>query len=304
MANEKIMTNPYFSIVIPTHNRSRLILDTLSSLQVQTFRNFECVIVDDGGSDDTADVVTSLDDARFKYIWKEHRERGAARNHGTRNSTGAYVYFLDSDDFLAPDGLRIVHNYVEKRRPPVVISRVLYREEDGKTRVADFPYGPEFKAELLNQNCGGGCAYLRRDVAESVGFYEHNEFSIAEDWDLALRLAARYDFDFSPTLDRIVLLHDSNSMKLASPEKLRRCAELLESSLRSDQEFMRKYGESLPNILAEVRSLAALHAALAGRPALARDELSAALKLSPQRALSRRSLAVLRHGAIKALRSR
>jgi glycosyltransferase involved in cell wall biosynthesis len=304
VANEKIMTNPYFSIIIPTHNRSRLILDTLRSLQVQTFRNFECVIVDDGGSDDTADVVASLDDARFKYIWKEHGERGAARNHGTKNSAGDYVYFLDSDDFLAPDGLRIVHNHTVKKRPPVVISRVLYKEEDGKTRVADFPYGVEFKAELLNQNYGGGYAYLRRDVAENVGFHEHKEFSIAEDWDLALRLAARYDFDFSPTLDRVVLLHDSNSMKLASPEKLRRCAELLETSLRSDQEFMSKYGESLPNILAEVRSLSALHAALVGRQALSRDELKAALKMSPKRALSRRTLAVLRHGALKALQSR
>lgn len=298
------MTKPYFSIVIPTHNRSRLILDTLRSLQVQTFRNFECVIVDDGGSDDTADVVASLDDARFKYIWKEHGERGAARNHGTKNSTGEYVYFLDSDDFLAPDGLRIVHNYTESRRPPIVISRVLYREEDGKSRVANFPYGPDFKSQLVNQNYGGGYVYLRGDVAETVGFYEHKEFSIAEDWDLALRLAARYDFDFSPTLDRIVLLHDSNSMKLASPEKLRRCAEILEGSLRSDPKFMGVYGASLPNILAEVRSLGALHAALAGRPALAKDELSAALRLSPKRALSRRTLAVLRHGAIKALRSR
>jgi glycosyltransferase involved in cell wall biosynthesis len=65
---------PYFSIVVPTHNRAELIDGSLRSLQRQTFANFECIVVDDGGSDDTEARVQDLNDVRFRYVWKEHSE--------------------------------------------------------------------------------------------------------------------------------------------------------------------------------------------------------------------------------------
>lgn len=287
---------PYFSIVIPTHNRADLIGETLQSLQRQTFAEFECIVVDDGGSDDTQARVQDLNDSRFRYVWKEHNERGAARNRGAEESRGKYIYYLDSDDLLAPDALRRIHDSVSQECPAVVISKLTFRASNGATRFANWPYGPKYKSALLRRNLGGGCAYLRRDVALNVRFVEHPDFTVGEDWDLALRLAARYPFRFSPLFDRIVSVHGNNTMRVASAERIRTSSELLLSSLRADGPFMRAYGEFLSGIGAEMMSLAALHSSLSGERQRAAVFLSQSLRMSPSLALSRRTVAVVRHG--------
>jgi len=286
---------PYFTIVIPTHNRADLIDQSLRSLQRQTFTDFECIVVDDGGSDDTRARVQDLNDLRFRYLWKEHNERGAARNKGAEESRGEYIYYLDSDDLLAPDALRRVHDSTSQECPPVVISRLTFRTSNGATSFANWPYGRRYKSALMRRNLGGGCAYLRRDVALSVRFVEHPDFTVGEDWDLVLRLAARYPFRFSPLFDRIVSVHDNNTMAVVSAERIRASSELLLSSLRADEPFMRAYGGFLPAIGAEMLSLAALHSSLSGERQRAAAFLSQALRMSPSLALSRRTVAVARH---------
>ena len=75
-------TSPFFSIIIPTYNRAALIGKTLRSVQEQSFKSFEVIVVDDGGKDDTKEVLLGLEDDRICYYWKENGERGAARNFG------------------------------------------------------------------------------------------------------------------------------------------------------------------------------------------------------------------------------
>jgi glycosyltransferase involved in cell wall biosynthesis len=120
------------SIVIPTRNRAHLLERTLQSVAAQDHADWECVVVDDGGSDDTAATVERLGDSRFRYFWKAHGERGAARNHGVVKATGDYVYFLDSDDWVAPfhvsHGLEIVRR---EGGAPIVHARFATVDEQG-----------------------------------------------------------------------------------------------------------------------------------------------------------------------------
>src|SRR5688572_679042 len=102
----------FFSIVIPTYNRAKVIRTTLTSIAIQSFKNFEVLIVDDGSADNTAEAIASLNDDRFKYFWKENNERGAARNYGAARALGQYVLFLDSDDYLHPNALEAVFNHI------------------------------------------------------------------------------------------------------------------------------------------------------------------------------------------------
>jgi glycosyltransferase involved in cell wall biosynthesis len=73
---------PYFSIIIPSFNRAHLIGHTLQSVLNQTFTSFEVLVVDDGGTDGTKDVVEKLNNGRIRYYKKNNGERGAARNFG------------------------------------------------------------------------------------------------------------------------------------------------------------------------------------------------------------------------------
>jgi glycosyltransferase involved in cell wall biosynthesis len=81
------LSSPLFSIVIPTYNRAHLITKTIESVLAQEDGDFEILVVDDGSSDNTGEVVSRIFDPRLTYFRKENAERGAARNFGFRKST-------------------------------------------------------------------------------------------------------------------------------------------------------------------------------------------------------------------------
>ncbi|MBD0833092.1 glycosyltransferase family 2 protein [Aestuariibaculum sediminum] len=104
------MSNKLVSIIIPTYNRGNIIGETLNSILEQTYANWECIIVDDGSTDNTGLVVQSYieKDARFKYFERPvERLKGgnAARNFGFEKSQGEYVNWFDSDDVMLPEFL-------------------------------------------------------------------------------------------------------------------------------------------------------------------------------------------------------
>lgn len=98
--------NELVSVIIPTYNRANLILQAVKSVLNQTYKNFEIIIVDDGSSDNTEDVINVIHDNRIRYI-KHAINKGAsaARNTGIREAKGKYIAFQDSDDHWLPDKL-------------------------------------------------------------------------------------------------------------------------------------------------------------------------------------------------------
>lgn len=107
---------PFFTVIIPTYNRAHCILDSVQSVLRQSFTDFELIVVDDGSTDNTADILKSAAevDERIKYIYQENAERSAARNHGIRLASGKYVCFLDSDDEYLPSHLENFHQRVSQ----------------------------------------------------------------------------------------------------------------------------------------------------------------------------------------------
>ena len=106
------MSSSLVSVIIPTYNRAHLILETLNSIKVQTYTNWECIVVDDGSTDETKDVLTifCLKDARFQYHHRpDSRPKGAnsCRNYGFEFSNGDYINWFDSDDVMHKDKLQV-----------------------------------------------------------------------------------------------------------------------------------------------------------------------------------------------------
>jgi len=98
------------SIIIPNFNREKLITETLNSVKVQTYSNWEALIVDDGSTDQSIKIIQEFikNDSRFKLIKREREPKGAptCRNIGVESAKGDFIIFLDSDDLLAPDCLK------------------------------------------------------------------------------------------------------------------------------------------------------------------------------------------------------
>ena len=99
---------PKVSVIIPSYNRAGMLPRTVHSVLDQTFPDLECIVVDDGSSDGTRQVIASISDPRLRYIWQENQERSAARNTGIAASQGEYLTFLDSDDRLLPGALALL----------------------------------------------------------------------------------------------------------------------------------------------------------------------------------------------------
>jgi teichuronic acid biosynthesis glycosyltransferase TuaG len=94
------------SVIMPAYNAGKFIAESIACVQNQTFSNWELVIVDDGSTDNTAEVVKSfLTDTRIRYIYQENAKAGKARNNAIRSSTGTFLAFLDADDIWPADKL-------------------------------------------------------------------------------------------------------------------------------------------------------------------------------------------------------
>src|SRR5436309_9355229 len=93
------METPMFSVIVPTFNRASLLRQALDSVLAQTFAEYELIVVDDGSTDDTANVVASYG-SRVYFLQQANRGPGAARNLGAAGAKGEYLAFLDSDDLF------------------------------------------------------------------------------------------------------------------------------------------------------------------------------------------------------------
>ncbi|MBS5996371.1 glycosyltransferase [Corynebacterium sp.] len=98
--------NPVVSVAISTYNRADFLRETILSVLNQTMQDFEIVIVDDGGTDHTKQVVDDFNDSRIKYFWQENQGISAARNLAAEKSTGFYTAVIDDDDLMHPNRLQ------------------------------------------------------------------------------------------------------------------------------------------------------------------------------------------------------
>jgi len=121
------------SVVIPTHNRSHFISDAIKSVMEQDVKNctLEIIVVDDGSTDDTRQVVSSFGESVI-YIYQDNQGAGAARNRGIDESTGDWIAFLDSDDRWLPDKLALQFNVLESFPDYKAIHSNFYTTQNGQ----------------------------------------------------------------------------------------------------------------------------------------------------------------------------
>ena len=176
------MTYPQVSIIMPSYNQGPYLSEALDSVLAQTFPNWECIIVDDGSKDNTAEVSKAYcaKDSRIKYIYQENGGVSSARNNGVAHSKGEYILPLDGDDKIAPELLELTLQEIVKDRN----IRVVYTDVQYFGVRNDIYKLPDFSIEkLMGQNILCVTALFRREDFEKTGGFNNNMREGFEDWD-------------------------------------------------------------------------------------------------------------------------
>jgi glycosyltransferase involved in cell wall biosynthesis len=182
MADIKVKMNTLISAIIPTFNSKQYVCEAVDSVLTQTYPNVEVVVIDDGSTDGTGDLLKSKYGNRIKYIVKPNGGPASARNLGIRNSRGEFIAFLDADDLWKPEKLErqivafseetLLVGCSQKTTNDGIIEKVLFRD-----------------LVIRNRFSNSGVVVRRRAIEQAGYFDERPEMRAVEDWDMWIRLA-------------------------------------------------------------------------------------------------------------------
>jgi len=256
----------FFSVVIPTYNRAELIAQAIRAVLEQTFSDFEIIVVDDGSTDDTADVVGRFQDPRVHYFKKENSERGAARNFGAVRATGKYINFFDSDDLMYPHHLTVAHDFALANGQPEFFN-VGYDilDDSGKCLGRETNFNYDLADRLIVTNfLGCDSVFVRQDIFRNNLFNEDRRMASSEDWELWLRMISRYPLHSCDTITLALSNHSARSLFTISPDKILERDTIMTNHLLQDNAFVMKFRKQIPLFKADRFTFFALHMALAG----------------------------------------
>jgi len=201
---------PLISVIIPAFNAEAFVGETLASVGRQTYRNIEVVVVDDGSTDGTAEIVEAeaRRDGRFRLLRQAHKGVAAARNLAIAESAGEYIAPLDADDIWHPENLerqarclRALPNTVG-----LVYAASVCIDERGRPigGLHSDGYSGNVLLELICSNflANASSPLIRRTCLDRVGGYAdlRKYAQGSEDWDLYLRIAEQYEFGVVPEI--------------------------------------------------------------------------------------------------------
>lgn len=191
---------PHVSVLIAARDYGHFLADALRTVQKQTFTDWECLLIDDGSRDQTADVAKPfLSDPRFRYMRSDTLGQPRAKNLALRLSRAPLVAYLDGDDLWLPSKLeRQVRLMDAAPGLGVCFARRFLVNSAGEllpSRHPPFPRGLVFKDILLDNFVCFSSVMIRRSVLEHVGAFSP-QLQLAIDYDLWLRVAKHYSFDF------------------------------------------------------------------------------------------------------------
>jgi len=189
-----MMKRVYVSVIIPTFNRSAFLKESIESVLAQTYRDFELIVVDDGSTDNTPEIM-SLFEVKISTITSKHEGPSAARNRGIMAAQGEFIAFLDSDDLWLPDKLEKQINFF-RSNPEVFVCQTEEIWIRNGVRVNPREKHKKYSGWIFDR-CLPLCivspsaVMIHRNVFDRVGLFDET-MPACEDYDLWLRIAPHY----------------------------------------------------------------------------------------------------------------
>jgi glycosyltransferase involved in cell wall biosynthesis len=197
---------PTVTVIIPTYNRCSLLVQTINSVLAQDYNDFEILVIDDGSTDNTKQIVCEIKDNRIKYFHKNNGGASSARNLGLKNAQGQFICFLDSDDLWPDNFLRTMISRLQKNPQygaAYCMRTLLF--EDGSTKPSyqkEFFFSGQITAQLFQKTfIQTSTICFRKEVLENIFFDE--SLTNGEDVDVWLKVSARTKFLFVPDVQII-----------------------------------------------------------------------------------------------------
>lgn len=218
--------SPLVSVIIPTYNRGFIIEKSINSVLNQTYENFELIIVDDGSTDKTEEVICAINDTRINYI-KLEKNCGmcCARNIGTKHSKGDYIAIHDSDDLWVNNKLEKHINFMIDSKADLSFSKMKRHYLGGRSVIVP-DKTPDITNNLLQNLLRGNfipsiTMFMTRNMANKLEF--DNSVKRFTDWDYAIRaVKSGYKIGFIPEILAISFVQsDSSAVNEKANESLK-----------------------------------------------------------------------------------
>lgn len=223
--------NPVISIIIPAYNRAWIIKEAIDSVLAQNFYNFELIVVDDGSTDNTREVLVSYGD-KIKLIRQNNRGVSAARNNGILSSNGYYIAFLDSDDIWLPGKLETQFEFFQNNPDALICQTEEIWIKNGKRmnpgkrhkKVSGFFFEKSLKLCLVSPSA----VMMKKSLFDMVGLFDESLLA-CEDYDMWLRTNCRYPVFLIDTPliikrgghdDQLSAMHSLDKYRIQSIHKL------------------------------------------------------------------------------------
>ncbi|UCF44277.1 MAG: glycosyltransferase, partial [Planctomycetota bacterium] len=185
--------NPLVSVIMPAYNAAEYIAEAIESVLIQNHRNFELIIVDDGSTDNTKDIVAGFKNDKIKYFYKQNAGPSSARNLAIKRAKGQYIMPLDSDDMMTPDFIaRHLQEFEKHPEADLVYSDVLLIDVGSNPiRVMKKPEYQDRRHMIRDLLRAGHPIVpfrlgIRKSVFDKIGFYDE-KLMVAEDYDMMRR---------------------------------------------------------------------------------------------------------------------
>ncbi len=183
--------HPQFSVVIPTYNRGHLLTGAVNSVLAQSCRDFELLIIDDGSTDNTREIVAQIDDHRVRCIMRKNGGGSAARNTGIDAAKGKFIAFLDADDHFTPNHLANALPFLASAPNTCIFTRIIVNRGHGITflKPPRAPRTNEHIADYLLRDRGfvqTSSLIVPTELARMVRYDE--KLTLGDDTDFAIRL--------------------------------------------------------------------------------------------------------------------
>ncbi len=225
---------PFFSIIIPTYNRAAFLPKAIESVVGQTFTDWELIIVDDGSTDTTKEVVLSYKNERILYVYQENAERSVARNNGIHHAQGNFICFMDSDNVMESNRLEFLCQQIkpQQNKMAVFYTDIQHNYPDNQSRnfctqgrSFGFPIDYEELAQVIiatPQLC------IATQILREYAF--NPAITIGEDMELLFRIVQKYPIIYLPKNATIIEIeHQGRSVasRSTSSEKQFKALDLM-----------------------------------------------------------------------------
>ncbi len=209
-----------FSIIIPLYNKARYVSNTINSVLSQSYENFEVIIVNDGSTDNSLEVVSNFKDERIKVFTKQNGGVSSARNYGIQKASYPYIAFLDADDLWEKSFLSEIKLMIEKYPEASVFctnyasyyptGKILINNVKGT--IPEGVWDDYFKVAIKGNNIiwTSACC-IRKKVFLDVGCFNES-YSMGEDLEMWFRLGLKYQFAYSDNVLAIYNRYDQSSL--------------------------------------------------------------------------------------------